>query len=67
LGARKRVRKRIVSFGTRTIDGTKAWDTFMSLSVTAKKLGVNSYHYISDRISGEFEMPSLAELITQRD
>ena len=66
LGARKRVRKRVVSFGTRTIDGTKAWDTFMSLSATAKKLGVNFYHYISDRISGDFEMPSMAELITQR-
>jgi len=66
LGARKRVRKRVVSFGTRTIDGTKAWDTFMSISATAKKLGINFYHYISDRISGTFEMPSMAELITQK-
>jgi len=66
LGARKRVRKRVVSFGTRTIDGTKAWDTFMSISATAKKLGINFYHYLSDRISGAFEMPSMAELITQR-
>ena len=65
LGARKRVRKRVVSFGTRTKDGTKAWDTFMSISATAKKLGVNFYHYLSDRISGAFEMPSMAELITQ--
>lgn len=66
LGARKRVRKRVVSFGTRTIDGTKAWDTFMSLSATAKKLGVNFYHYISDRISCSYEMLSMAHLITQR-
>jgi len=66
LGARKRVRKRVVSFGTRTSDGTKAWDTFMSISATAKKLGINFYQYISDRISGTFEMPSMAELITQR-
>ena len=66
LGARKRVRKRVVSFGTRTKDGTKAWDTFMSISATAKKLGVNFYHYLSDRISGAFEMPSMAELITQK-
>jgi len=66
LGARKRVRKRVVSFGTRTIDGTNAWDTFMSISATAKKLGVNFYHYLSDRISGAFEIPALAELITQR-
>ena len=66
LGARKRVRKRVVSFGTRTIDGTKVWDTFMSLSATAKKLGINFYHYIFDRISGTFEMPSMAEVITQK-
>lgn len=66
LGARKRVRKRVVSFGTRTIDGAKAWDTFMSLAATAKKLGINFYLYISDRISGAFEMPSMAELITQK-
>jgi hypothetical protein len=66
LGARKRVWKRLVSFGTRTIDGAKAWDTFMSLSATAKKLGINFYIYISDRISGAFEMPSMAELISQK-
>jgi len=66
LGARKRVRKRVVSFGTRSIDGTKAWDTFMSISATAKKLGINFYHYLSDRISGAFEMPSMAELITKK-
>ena len=66
LGARKRVRKRILSFGTRIMDSTKAWDTFMSLSATAKKLGVNFYHYVSDRISGAFEMPSTAELIPQK-
>jgi hypothetical protein len=66
LGARKRVRKRVVSFGTRTNEGTKAWDTFMSISATAKKLGVNFYDYIYDRISGAFEMTSLADLISQR-
>lgn len=66
LGARKRVRKRVVSFGTRTDDGTKAWDTFMSLSATAKKLGINFYDYICDRISGACQMLSMAELITKR-
>lgn len=42
LGARQRVRKRDVSFGPRTVDGRKAWDTFMSLAATTKKLGVAS-------------------------
>jgi len=66
LGARKRVRKRVVSFGTRTILGTNAWDTFMSISATAKKLGINFYDYICDRISVACQMPSMAELITKR-
>ncbi len=66
LGARKRVRKRVVSFGTRTIDGTKAWDTFMTLSATAKKLGINFYNYLYDRISGGFQINSLADIISQR-
>jgi len=66
LGARLRVRKRDVSFGPRTPDGAKAWDTFMTLTATAKKLGVSIYHYICDRVSGAHAMPALADLITQR-
>ena len=66
LGARKRVRKRVVSFGTRTDDGTKAWDTFMSLSATAKKLGINFYSYLYDRISHSFKITNLADVIYQR-
>ncbi len=64
LGARKRVRKRVISYGTRSDDGTKAWDTFMTISATAKKLGVNFYNYIYDRILGAYEMLSLAKEIT---
>jgi hypothetical protein len=63
LGARMRVRKRDVSFGPRTADGVKAWDTFMTLAATAKKLGVSFYHYIHDRVSGANQMPGLASLI----
>ena len=66
LGARQRVRKRDVSFGPRTPDGAKAWDTFMTLTATAKKLGVSIYRYIHDRVSGAYEMPALADLISQR-
>jgi hypothetical protein len=65
LGARLRVRKRDVSFGPRTLDGKTAWDTFNSLFSTAKKLGVNFFHYIFDRVSGANLMPSLALLIEQ--
>lgn len=66
LGARMRVRKRDVSFGPRTLDGAKAWDTFMTIAATAKKLGVSFYRYIHDRISGAYEMPNLADLITEQ-
>ena len=66
LGARARVRKRDVSFGPRTREGTKAWDTFMTLAVTATKLGVSFYHYIYDRVSGAYQMPALADLIEER-
>jgi hypothetical protein len=66
LGARARVRKRDVSFGPRTLDGAKAWDTFMTLAETATKLGVSFYHYVHDRVSGAYQLPSLADLIAER-
>lgn len=66
LAARRRVRKRDVSFGPRTQDGKKAWDTFMSLAATAKKLGVSFYELIRDRVSGAHKIPSLADLIAQQ-
>lgn len=66
LAARKRVRRRKISFGTRSEDGTKAWDTFATLEATAKKLGVSFFEYIYDRISNADKMPSLAHLISRR-
>lgn len=66
LGARRRVRKRDVSFGPRTADGAKAWDSFQTLAATAQKLNVSFYHYITDRTSGRRAMPALADLITER-
>jgi hypothetical protein len=66
LAARQRVRKRDVSFGPQTADGAKAWDTFQTLTGTAKTLGVSIYHYIRDRVSQAYTLPSLADLITER-
>jgi hypothetical protein len=63
LEARQRVRKRDVSFGPRTQDGAAAWDTFMSLAATTRKLGISFYEYIHDRISKMNRIPSLANLI----
>ena len=66
LAARRRVRKRDVSFGPRSDLGKNCWDTFMTLSATAAKLGVNFYHYLNDRLSKAGEIPSLASLIRER-
>ncbi len=66
LGARRRVRQRKISFGTRSEDGTKARDTFATLAATAKKHEVSFYEYIYDRLSQAYEMPSLADLITTK-
>jgi len=66
LGVRQRVRKRDVSFGPRTQDGVRAWDTFATLAATAKKLGVSFYRYLHDRISGKNQIPPLAVLVEIR-
>jgi FtsZ-binding cell division protein ZapB len=66
LGARRRVRKRDVSFGPRTTDGVAAWDTFMTLVATAKKLGISFFAYVYDRVAGVNALPRLAHIITQR-
>lgn len=66
LGVRQRVRKRDVSFGPRSEDGVRAWDTFATLAETAKKLGVSFYHYLNDRISGTYQIQPLADLVSLR-
>lgn len=65
LAARVEKRRQDVSLQTKSKEGTDAKDAFLTVAQTAKKLGVNIYNYIADRISRKFNMPSLAELITQ--
>lgn len=66
LDARTRVRKRAVRYGPRSQAGARTWDAMETLLSTARKLGVNFFQYIRDRVSGAMQMPSLAELIKQR-
>jgi Transposase IS66 family len=66
LGARQRVRKRDVSFGPRSPAGSAAWDTFMTLAVTARKLGVDFAAYLRDRFTKAGQIPPLADLISAR-
>lgn len=63
LGARAQARKRDISLHTMSSKGTEAKDTFMTIVETAKKQGVNVYHYLYDRITQKHELPSLANLI----
>jgi len=66
LGARVQARMRDINLQTISANGTKTKDTFATIVQTAKKLGVNIYDYIYDRISEAYKMPSLASLITQQ-
>jgi hypothetical protein len=66
LGARQRVRKRDVSFGPRSPAGADAWDTFMTLAATTRKLGLDFAAYLRDRFTRAGQIPPLADLITAR-
>lgn len=63
LAIRMYVVKRKISFGTRSDDGTKSWETFFAIMDTCRKLGVNFRNYLYDRISNQNKMPSLSSLI----
>ena len=65
LAARRRVRKRDVSFGPQSRAGARAWDTFQTIAATAAKLGVGLFHYLRDRLVSPETTPSLAERITK--
>ena len=63
LGARVQARIRDINYQTISENGTKSKDTFATLVQTSRKMGVNFYQYVYDRLTKKFEMPSLAELI----
>lgn len=63
---REYVVKRKISNGTRTVQGTQAWEVFLSLVDTCRKLGVNFYQYLLDQISKTRDLPTLASLIQQK-
>ena len=63
---REYVKKRKISGGTRSTDGRRCRDTFASLKKTCRKLGVNFWNYLQDRIRGLGKVTRLADLIRQR-
>jgi len=66
LAARTMVQRRNISYATQTLEGTKAWDTFMSLVATTRKLGISFFEYVRDRISKMRIIPSLATIIREK-
>jgi FtsZ-binding cell division protein ZapB len=43
LAARTMVQRRKISYATQTSEGTKAWDIFMSIVATTRKLGISNF------------------------
>lgn len=66
LAARRRVRKRDVSFGPQSRAGARAWDSFQTIIATAAKLGVRLYDYLLKRRVAPDQTPSLADHIRLR-
>ena len=66
LGARVEKLRQDVSLHTISDAGTKAKDAFLTITQTAKKLGVNAFQYINDRVSGKLSMQALSDLIVEK-
>ncbi len=66
LATRVQSRIRDIHLHTMTPEGTAAKDTFATITQTARKLSVNVYDYIYDRIANKFDMPSLAEVMQSK-
>jgi Transposase IS66 family len=60
------VKKRKISGSTRSELGRRARDTFASLKKTCRRLGVNFWEYLQDRVRGLGEIPRLADQIHQK-
>jgi hypothetical protein len=60
------VKKRKVSGGTRSDEGRKCRDTFISLKKTCRKLGVSFWQYLTDRHGiGEQTIPPLQDMVAE--
>jgi len=63
---REYVKKRKISGSTRSPAGRRCRDTFTSLKKTCRKLGVNFWNYLQDRLRGLGKIPRLPDLIRER-
>jgi hypothetical protein len=60
------VKKRKISGSTRSELGRRARDTFASLKKTCRRLGVNFWEYLQDRVRGLGQIQRLADQIRQK-
>jgi hypothetical protein len=60
------VKKRKISGSTRSELGRRARDTFASLKKTCRRLEVNFWQYVQDRVRGLGQIPQLADQIRQK-
>jgi hypothetical protein len=60
------VKKRKISGSTRSGLGRRARDTFASLKKTCRRLGVNFWAYLQDRVRGLGQIPRLADQIREK-
>lgn len=60
---REYVKRRKISGGTRSLEGQKARDTFISLKKTCRKLGVSFWAYLKDRIGNAGNIAQLSDFI----
>lgn len=65
LGARAQVRKRDVSLHSMSEDGKEAIDIFLTITQTAKKLGVNIAEYVYSTLTNSVSEP-LSDIIQKR-
>jgi len=62
---REYVKRRKISAGTRSENGKKARDTFLSLKKTCRKLGISFWEYLIDRLTNEGKIQPLSLIMEQ--
>ena len=63
---REYAKRRKISCGTRSENGKKARDTFLSLKKTCRKLEVSFWDFLKDRILNLNKIPPLSEIMLQK-
>jgi hypothetical protein len=66
LAARTMVQQRNISYATQILERTQAWDTFISLVATTRKLGISFFEYICDGIYEVGNIPSLGTIFREK-